>query len=95
MGRAENAVEKYLHDEVIKRGGTTRKWVSPGRRGVMDRIVLLPQCHVLFVEVKTLGEGLEDHQKREADALRSVGANVEVTWVSGKAGVDALLAGYL
>ena len=94
MGRAENAVETYLHDEVIKRGGTTRKWVSPGRRGVMDRIVFLPQAPVMFVEVKTLGMGLEDHQEREAASLLAVGAHAHITWVAGKAGVDALLAGY-
>lgn len=37
----ESKIEKYLHDEVTKTGrGTTRKWKSPGRRAVPDRIVI-------------------------------------------------------
>jgi len=39
MGVRENKVEKYLDTEVKKNGGITRKWVSPGRDGVTDRIV--------------------------------------------------------
>ena len=42
MGTREAAVEKLLHDEITKLGGTTRKWVSPGRDGVMDQIVFEP-----------------------------------------------------
>lgn len=42
MGIRENKVETYLHQCVTALGGTTRKWVSPGRDGVPDRIALVP-----------------------------------------------------
>lgn len=42
MGVRENKVEKYLDEQVTKLGGITRKWVSPGRDGVPDRIVIKP-----------------------------------------------------
>lgn len=42
MGTRETIVEHRLHKEFKKLGGTTRKWVSPGRVGVMDRICFLP-----------------------------------------------------
>ena len=51
MGVRENKVEKYLDAEVNRLGGITRKWVSPGRDGVPDRIIIL-NGHICFVEVK-------------------------------------------
>jgi hypothetical protein len=49
----EKEVEKLLHVEITKLGGTTRKWVAPGRAGVPDRIVFLPTGVIKFVELKT------------------------------------------
>lgn len=89
MGKAEHSVENYLSGEVEKFGGITRKWVSPGRSGVPDQIVIVPTHPVWFVEVKTLGEVPEDHQMREMKRLREAGALV--TWVAGKAGVDKFM----
>ena len=89
MGVRENKVEKYLDDEVKKLGGITRKWVSPGRDGVPDRIVIVAGV-VTFVEVKTTGDGkLSTVQEREHRRLRDSGARV--TTVHGHAGVDAFL----
>lgn len=42
MGVRENKVEKYLDKKIQEVGGITRKWVSPGRDGVPDRIVIIP-----------------------------------------------------
>lgn len=42
MGVRENKVEKYLDEKIKAIGGITRKWVSPGRDGVPDRVVLVP-----------------------------------------------------
>lgn len=89
MGKAENSVEKYLTEQIELIGGETRKWVSPGRSGVPDQIVLLPFGMVWFIEVKTLGEVPEDHQMREMKRLRDLGANV--TWVAGRKGVDMFM----
>lgn len=89
MGKAENGVEVALRKEVEKIGGITRKWVSPGRRGVPDQIVFVPGHLVWFVEVKTINEVPADHQMREMNRLRKAGA--QVTWVAGIAGVDKFM----
>ena len=85
MGVREAKVEKYLDSEIVKLGGITRKWVSPGRDGVPDRIVILRGV-VIFVEVKTEGGTLSVIQKREHDRLRAAGALVHTVW--GESGVD-------
>jgi len=86
MGVRENKVENYLDDEVTKLGGITRKWVSPGRDGVPDRIVIY-KGRVVFVETKVTDGYLEDHQGREHKRLIKVGAQVDTVY--GAAGVDA------
>lgn len=75
MGARENKVEKYLDSEVKKLGGLTRKWVSPGRDGVPDRICII-KGEVWFVEVKTTDGVLTHVQDREHKRLRKCGANV-------------------
>jgi Holliday junction resolvase len=89
MGKEENAVERYLHDKVTAAGGTTRKWVSPGRVGVPDRIVILPGGRVVFVEVKTDKGKLSVRQEREIEALINFGCEAYV--VNGHNGVDRFL----
>ena len=48
----EKKIEQKLRDEVKSRGGLALKFVSPGFVGVPDRIVLMPDGNVGFVEVK-------------------------------------------
>ena len=88
MGVRENKVEKYLNDEVSRLGGLTRKWVSPGRDGVPDRIVAY-FGNIYFVEVKTTDGDLAEHQTREHERLREKGALVYT--VSGHAEVDTFI----
>ena len=71
----EAMIEKHLHKLITEAGGTTRKWVSPGRDGVPDRIVFIKQ-RVYFVELKTMKGTLSVRQQREAETLRSFGALV-------------------
>jgi len=85
MASRENKVEKYLISEVLKLGGMTRKWVSPGVNGVPDRIVFL-NGKIYFVEVKTVDGVLSSWQEREIARLKSHGANVYVVY--GQNGVD-------
>ena len=75
MGVRENKVEKYLDKEVTKLGGLTRKWVSPGRDGVPDRIVIL-RGKVWLVEVKTVNGRLSMVEEREQQRLIDAGAQV-------------------
>ena len=87
----ESDVEKYLHKQIEGIGGTTRKWVSPGRVGVPDRICILPSSpgFVFFVEVKTDKGKLSVRQEREIQTLRSFGVRVYI--VKGFNGVDKLI----
>ena len=88
MGTRENKVEKYLDSEVKKLGGLTRKWVSPGRDGVPDRIVFIKH-EVWFVEVKTCEGRLTTTQMREHQRLRECGALVATVY--GQIDVDKFL----
>lgn len=72
----ENEVERYLKRRVEAEGGKCWKWVSPGRRGVPDRIVLLPGGRVLFVELKAPGQTERPDQVRVQDILRDLGCVV-------------------
>jgi hypothetical protein len=75
MGVRENKVEQYLDKAVTRIGGVTRKWVSPGRAGVPDRIVIY-NGKVFFVEVKTVDGVLSVVQFREHERLATAGAQV-------------------
>ncbi len=78
--KREGEVEAYLRKETRRHGGEYRKWVSPGRRGVPDDILILPCCdpHVQFVEAKAPGGVPKPHQVREHKRLRKAGAVVHV-----------------
>ena len=52
----EKKIEQKLRDEVKRRGGLALKFVSPGFAGVPDRLVLMPDGNVGFVEVKAPDE---------------------------------------
>lgn len=74
----ENPVEKHLIKEVKKAGGRAYKFVSPGRRSVPDRIVLLPGGRLVFVECKAPGKLPRADQLREHERLRALGFSVVV-----------------
>lgn len=50
--KLEKDIEKKLRDAIKKRGGLCLKWVCPGWTGVPDRLVLLPEGRIIFVETK-------------------------------------------
>lgn len=85
----ESQVEKYLHQQIVKLGGTTRKWVSPNHTGVPDRICFLPAGRILFVEVKSSTGRTTVRQEREIQALQGMGCECHVVY--GKEGVDILI----
>lgn len=74
----EDVIEKHLVNEVKKAGGIAYKFTSPGRRGVPDRIVLLPNGKIIFVECKAPGEKPRPDQLREHSRLFALGFNVVV-----------------
>ncbi len=84
----EAPIEQAFREEVEAAGGIAYKFVSPGRRGAPDRIVLLPindaghreivARYFRFVETKATDGHVEDHQEREHKRLRALGYVVEV-----------------
>jgi hypothetical protein len=73
----EREIEAYFIKRVREAGGLQRKFVSPGHRGVPDRIVVY--CgEVSFVELKGSDGLLRADQSREHRRLRMQGARVSV-----------------
>lgn len=82
----EATVEEYLRKAVKKYGGIAYKFNSPARRSVPDRIIVLPNGVLHFIEMKTIGGKVSPGQRREIARLRRLGHTVYVIWT--KAGVD-------
>jgi phosphoglycolate phosphatase-like HAD superfamily hydrolase len=59
-------------------GGRAVKFVCPGFVGMPDRLVLLPQGRVAFVEVKAPGKKPRALQKARHGMLRDLGFKVYV-----------------
>ncbi len=72
----ESLLERRLVREVERIGGKVPKWVSPGNRGVPDRLVILPGGKTVYVEMKAPGKPLEPLQVRWAKILRDMGHKV-------------------
>ena len=63
---------------VKKMGSMAVKFVSPGLDGVPDRIVLLPNKKMAFVEVKAPGKKLRPLQEKRRRQLEALGFPVYV-----------------
>ena len=70
-------------------GGVAYKFVSPSNRGVADRLVVLPQGVVWFVEVKKEGGRLSTLQNIFIAEMQRLQQNVRVVW--SKEDVDDLI----
>ena len=89
MPLLERDIERYLVRRTNEHGGVAYKWVSPGRVGVADRIVLLPGGVVWFVELKTVRGRLSAWQKLFATEMARLGMNYIV--IRSKEEVDQWL----
>ena len=74
----EKAIEQKLTLMVKKRGGICPKFVSPSFAGMPDRIALLPDGRIGFVEVKAPGEKPRPLQTARHKLLRRLGFKVFV-----------------
>ena len=83
----ESVVEKYLHEQVTVRGGTTRKMT--GRINDPDRLVIWPgkKATLHLAELKAPGKKPRPGQLREHARLRALGCTVLV--LDTKEAVDA------
>lgn len=69
----EKYIEKKLAAAVKKMGGIAAKFVSPGLDGMPDRLVLLPNGKIAFVELKAPGKKPRPLQIRRIQQLRKLG----------------------
>lgn len=74
----ESDIEKALRDTVREAGGRAFKWVSPGNRGVPDRVVVMPGGKVAFIELKAPGKKPTKLQLLQHKRLTSMGCRVYV-----------------
>lgn len=74
----EKAIEQKLTLMVKKRGGICPKFVSPGFDGMPDRIVLLPEGRIAFVEVKAPGKKPRPLQTARHTLLQRLGFKVYI-----------------
>jgi len=82
----EKEIEKKLTLEVKKRGGLAVKFVSPGFDGMPDRIVLMPEGKMAFVEVKAPGKRPRPLQMARHKLLKGFGILVFVLDDEGQIG---------
>ncbi len=74
----ERMIEQKLVTETRKRGGVALKFVSPAFSGMPDRLVLLPDGKIAFVEVKAPGQKPRPLQVSRHAKLRRMGFKVYV-----------------
>jgi hypothetical protein len=74
----EKIIEQKLAAAVKKAGGMALKFVSPGFDGMPDRIVLLPDEHIAFVEVKAPGKKPRPLQLARHRLMRKLGFQVYI-----------------
>ena len=74
----ESAIEKWMKRKIEEKGGRFYKWVSPGCRGVPDRIMIMPGGRIAFVELKADHGRLSRIQARMHGILRRLGCMVYV-----------------
>ena len=69
----EKQVERNFVKAVKEAGGLAVKFVSPGRVGVPDRIVLIPGGRAVFAEIKRPGGHLRKSQEIACREIRAKG----------------------
>lgn len=85
----EKDVEDYLIKNIRKIGGMCEKWRAVDKRGVPDRIVILPWMGTFFVEVKSSDGTTTRLQEYTFVKIRNAGGAVYVVY--GHEGVDKLM----
>ena len=74
----EKQIENKLATEAKKLGGIAVKFVSPSFDGMPDRLVLMPDGHIAFVELKAPGKKPRPLQLSRHRLLRSLGFRVYI-----------------
>lgn len=74
----EKIIEQKFVKAVKSVGGIAPKLTCPGFDGMPDRLVLMPEGRIGFVEVKAPGKELRPLQVRRHEMLRNLGFKVYV-----------------
>lgn len=74
----EKLIEKKLREQVAKLGGKAYKFSSPNNSGVFDRIVLMPDERIWFVELKTTGKKPTALQKIFQHDVEAIGFQTRI-----------------
>lgn len=77
---SEKAIEQYLVKKVREAGGMAYKFVSPGNRGVPDRVVVFPDGRIVFAEIKCDTGELSAQQNNQIKKLRRLNQTVRVIY---------------
>lgn len=85
----ESEIERRMERAITKMGGLCWKFTSPGTIGVPDRIVILPNGHVTFVELKTAIGRLANIQKYRIEQLQE--HNVDARIIRGVESMQAFV----
>ena len=85
----EAAIERRLKQKVEAAGGKALKFTSPGWAGAPDRLVLMPNGRMVFVELKAPGRKPRPIQLKRHDVLRALG--FEVVVIDSPEGVDEFI----
>ncbi len=89
----EKVIEKYLVEQVKKRGGMCEKFVSVGKPSVPDRIITMQGGRIFFVEVKSNTGKVTEGQALDHAMRRKLGCEVHV--VNSKETVDAFIQSFI
>lgn len=88
MSEEYEKVEKYLIQQIKKRGGMCIK-LTPPPNGIPDRLILMPNGVAVFAETKTQQGRLRVAQKRRISELQE--RDFVVVVVSSRDDVDNLM----
>lgn len=86
---SEKEIENYLVRKIKNKKGVAYKFTSPGNSGVPDRICMLPNGKIFFVELKSPGKKPRALQVNQIRKITNLGQRVYV--VDSKEMVDRVL----
>ena len=86
---SEKEIENYLVKKIKNKKGVAYKFTSPGNSGVPDRLCLLPNGKIFFVELKSPGKKPRALQVNQITKITKLGQRVYV--VDSKEKVDEVL----
>ena len=87
---SEKAIEAYLVKRCKESGLLCLKYSNANTTGYPDRLVCLPHCNVVWVELKSKGKKPTKLQEIRHQELQDLGHQVFV--ISSKEGVDKLIS---